>query len=507
MDNLSSSFTSSSTTRLRISMSIPPHFLKDSRDSRGEEFEPFVELTAVLGPVLRRSEWHLACDSAGLTLNDEWIEALVARGWISAHPEQEDCWSFHDTAQLEQLQMRARRKGRWRAHHAACALALVQHGGPQDSALALRCAEHFEATGEIEQAADSLLCATDLAYRAGDHELSGRCLARLEVILDSWDSSSTARLRARLQWRVGRRISTAGDFERGREYVQRALESLDEEVLPSERGHAALIYAKILRNGGELGEARRWFEEAGTHFAMGGDEHGLAMSRGSLGALHLHEGEYGEARRRFLQALDALEKLHAETLLSELLSYIAQTWLGDRDPDKAREWGRRAIAVARANGLVLQEATAWSVLGEAARELGDVDEARRCYEQSARLFEQQDSINLYIIRLNIGVLEAGGGNFTAARRIFEEIEPFFVERALKLRLPLIYIGLLTCAVGQADWPAYRDLLRRYRAVIEEVSASQPDIVWLARQMLRLAAERDRQDIVDTARAIIEPQRE
>lgn len=473
------------------------------KELAAEEVGVSLEIAAALGSTVRTEEWRLACINSNIAasdaLVDEMVDEMMARQLASGDAEE---WSFRDPKLRGELEELARRSGRWRQHQSACAEALFRSDRAAGFETLRRRAAHLEAAGKEGQAFECLLQAADAAFRLYDYTVSGACLEEARVLLDRFEERADPTSRARLDARRARLASATGQSKRARELIAGSRQVLAQTERAVERGQAEMVYAKLLRAEGRYAEAREHLREAGAQFAMGGDEHGLAQARAGIGASFLLEGDPESARGPFLRALEGFKELDEPEYIAEIGSFIAHTYLSTDEYERAREHAAQTRDLARRHGFGLQEANAWMVLGEVARVRGELEEARRCYGNAEEYFESVGSLNLYVCRCNIALVELAEGNLEAACSILEAVEEPLVEAGMQGRLAFVFAGLMACACGEEDWARAADYYERAVEFVADGGSQDPDVIRAARLAADFAAGAGRQDLRRKAESLV-----
>jgi tetratricopeptide (TPR) repeat protein len=447
------------------------------------EVQYCLEVAAILEPGIDLDELRYICEIRGLSRCDGLITRIAERSLI----EREDgTWAFPDDAMRQQLIEEAERKGCSKSQHLACARALFSLYPEETMGVDARRVAHLCAAGSYEEALRPILGAIKEVFSCGDFDKACEYLDLRDELLDKLGIAADSPSRAQNTWRRAWLHHTMGELEVATKLAAQSREVLGSTDWAEERGHAALLHGRIYRDAGEFANAKCSLDEAVSHFASAGDNHGLAKSCASRGYVELQTGDYRQARRSFSRALVAFEALEDCFMVASLLNFIAQTWLVDGNDEEARLCVERARRVAREAGHKPNEAGAWIVHGEMARNVRDWEEARRCYSAAARLFEEIDSRSVHITYFNLALVEVGARSFGAAMNLFQELEHCYPEVGFSSKLPLVYVGMMTCAAGVADWQAFERHHARTLAAVDEYETSHADIAWMAKEAMALA---------------------
>jgi len=154
------------TQRLTAVLDDLPHALV-------EPAQHALELAAVLGPHIDFTEWHLACDHAGLVANDDLLSALARDGLVQLDTHG---WSFTHGMLRESLERHAAETHRLPSHQLAIA-AMLEALHPHHPAVAERLAVHLLGARQFERALDPLLRAAEHLA----HDAPGRALELLDT--------------------------------------------------------------------------------------------------------------------------------------------------------------------------------------------------------------------------------------------------------------------------------------------------------------------------------------
>lgn len=469
-----------------------------------EELQLGLELAVVLATRLETAAveltvWKPACEAVGVAARVEWLDTLVRCGLAQRCG---DTWRLDDSNFRAAVEQQAKAARRWRAHHVACAQAYYRRKSGDARDAALRRSFHLEMAHKFAGAAEALFDAIDDAFIDGDFHVVRRIVSRVDKLLAQVESPAAA-LVARIEWRRARLSEGSGDYQTALECLAWTMDALADSGHISECGHAYMVRARLLRRMGRLSEAIETFQLAGSHFAICGDEEGLALSRSGKGVALMLDGQTRCARENLLKSMIALETLGMYGTACELRTSIALTWLLEREYVDARRCAQQAMAVAEQNGFVAHEAMAWNILGEVARAEDDYELAVDCFRTSVRLFERTDNINVHISRCNLALVEVALGHYARGQRMLERLVDDFEAAGLESRLAPVHCGLMICAAAKADWEAWRDYRSAVLAWQEQGAGVDADLEWAARLASQSAREKGRCDLADGALELIE----
>jgi tetratricopeptide (TPR) repeat protein len=403
---------------------------------------------------------------------------------------------------LDDIEQVARRQGRWEAHHAACAQMLFERYAARHAGVARRRADHLERAGKYEEALEPLLLAEEEAFLDGDADEAHRLLDRRERLLDHLGADARDPRRAQNTRRRAELVYNNGDVVGAQRLIEECREILVQDEWPSEQGNAAQLYGRILRDTGRQDEARRCFEEAMTSFGASGDDRGLATSRASLAYLELAAGRHDSAKGYFTKALQTFRTLGDDFMISSILLLLATIWRSSGDIERAKETVAEALEASRRSSHKPIQASALITLGEIARSEDKFDAAKQHYARAAAILEAAELRTVHIARYNISLVEIGAGHFSEARSILTELLERYPAVGFDARLPLVYAGLMTCAIGEGDWSGFEKLHATTLEMVDESDAAHADLAWMAQRALELVDARERpvahQQMVDFA---------
>jgi tetratricopeptide (TPR) repeat protein len=268
-----------------------------------------------------------------------------------------------------------------------------------------------------------------------------------EATLDTEEQRAVAAERARVQNRLGGVAWSRGDLLAARTYVERSL------AIWVALGDL-LGQTDAQNNLGVLAEQRGDWVEAINHFESVrkvdqqiGRRREVALSLLNLGIVYVHQGD-------LQAALPLLEQAAAQTALVEdtLHEAMALRWqgrvlIGQRCWIEAREVLDRALALAEAQGWLLECLDTYAALGELAlanTQAADVAAALA----AGRALEPQvehDSFELaYFLRFAAQAARASGDE-AQAQRLFDECRAIFT--ALDMRAEVAFTDLLARSDG------------------------------------------------------------
>lgn len=463
-----------------------------------------LELAAAMGPTIDFGEWKAAGEQMGLSCDRRIVERLVTEGVAEIH---EDRWNFVEAEYLEALARSSTKHGRWQRQRAACAQALYEHHPVQTPEIAARRATHLVEADKLEEALAPLLVAEQRYYDQGDYARAEAALDQYDQILGALGAGESDERRGRSMWRRGRLLYTQGALDEAVELCRRGEELLTESQLASERGQAALHAGRILRDAGSVEKAREKLAVAVKHFGAAGDNRGLALSRASLGMVHLTVGEPEAALEQLERAKSTFDDLREPHMVSSLLVFMAQAnhYMGDRL--EATTCIERAREVADKHDDVVNLAAAWNFQGEMARENQNWSYARRCYRRSKALYEELGSINRYVVRFNMALVDIGDQKHDDAIQRLDELPDILADVGFNARIPVVHAALAAAKAGRGDFDEVDEYLSSLEAWLDEGQRAHHDVVEQMERARRLLESADQGELAARAGRIAVAQRD
>ncbi len=462
-----------------------------------------LQLAAALGPLVEMREWEVACELSEVELSSSLVEVLAKRGIALIEDEQ---WHFAFTTFQDSLSGLAREAGDRKRQHRICARVLARIYPECTTGLARRRAYHLIEAGEYVVALEPLLDAADQAYDAGKLAATREHLDRRGGLLDELGRSPDAAARGQQLWREARLEFARGRARQAHGLLAESIRILRTAELPSELGRAGVLRGRMLRDDGQLDEARRCFEEASRVFARIGDENGLANSELSLGYVDLMQGKSVAARRRFEGALEVFDSLDDTLMRGRGHTIIAYSWMTEEQFDTSESHFAKALELVRRAGDRPTEAEVLRSQAELARLRQDWEQARRCTAAALQLHELCGTRNVHITRFELALVELGLDDFSAAAALLEDLDTCLAEAGYKARLPFVYAAQLACCAGQSGWDRWDDLLHKLQVAIEAHGTAHADIVWAVQKAAELARDAGREQAADAADEVAGQQR-
>jgi tetratricopeptide (TPR) repeat protein len=250
--------------------------------------------------------------------------------------------------------------------------------------------------GRLERSLALFSTAEDEAKRAGDRELAdrafcNRCVVLLE--LDRLDGAvgelKTVLMRARdpftawmAAYYTAQVYEVEGNIARALAYARRASEQADACGERRAKKGSANLHGVLALKDSRFAEAAEHFRVA-LQFATedGEDVINLAVARDNLGYCLMCTGNKNEGIALCRDAAATLETSGTRQLLPEVYQDLCYGALEEARLDEAREWGTKALALAREFDHPTVARNTLMLLADAAMDFGD-EEAAETYLQS-----------------------------------------------------------------------------------------------------------------------------
>jgi tetratricopeptide (TPR) repeat protein len=181
-----------------------------------------------------------------------------------------------------------------------------------------------------------------------------------------------------------------GELDRGLEYYTKSLEIL--KKIGDLRGIAASCnnIGAVYHDKGELDCALDYYTKSLEIREKIGDMRGIAMSYNNIGAVYMERDSTGSwvAAGWFEKARNLREKIGDKSGFCESYSGLCESHARAGEINKAVEYGRKALELAREIGAKDSIAVSNKVLGIAYREMRDWSNAEKHFEESVRFYRE-----------------------------------------------------------------------------------------------------------------------
>jgi len=219
---------------------------------------------------------------------------------------------------------------------------------------------------------------------------------------------------------AGRFWLNLGLSSEGRQYIDRALERVDQDTSPAAAA-GLLRWAATLRMNSDHSQSLALAERSAALYRQAGDPIGLASVLGLVGSNYGYYGRNAEARAVLDEALEILSTSGRKKSLSALLNELGIHAVFGNNYIAARNYYARALDLTRELKQTLGESTCLSNLADVEFALGSVDRAIELASESIsgwRRLNRREGLGIALSNLTSYLLLQG--NPQAARPVAEE---------------------------------------------------------------------------------------
>jgi serine/threonine protein kinase/tetratricopeptide (TPR) repeat protein len=437
-----------------------------------EGSERALEIAAVLGMEVDRSEWGQVCSIEGMALNSELVEGLLRRRLALSAESPGRLRHAHGMLR-ESLVRRAREAGRLEHHHLGCAAMLKESASLRG--LAERRARHLIAGRAHEEALIPLLLAASERKASGDLR---QVLALLDVhqkaaIRAGLEASNKDRLRAQVLRSEIEGIM--GNSEESTRLADAALEHARKIESPFLIGAALRVLGIHTQRAGHTHGAWEMFEEALLHLINAEASELLVLTHLHLANLSRFVGWWKRGREHAQEALKRAEALAVPVFIGNSHFYCGLLREQQRDFKGASEHFATAARHHEDAGNRLGAANCINALGNQARLAGNFHQAERAFRQAIALHQSIGSAQDLGPMMSLALAHLDMGDFGAAREILESGVARCRKRELNNMLGCALACLLPCYASAQEWQAWDAALNEARSLLEETGVLSLDV--------------------------------
>ncbi|MES1245672.1 MAG: tetratricopeptide repeat protein [Acidobacteriota bacterium] len=441
-----------------------------------------LEIAAALGPTVDRQEWETSCRAMGVPNPPPLLDGLVV-SHLAVRTE--EGWRFVHPMLRESLERMAREAGRWAGHNRACAAMLLSRAVLGERGVAERLGRHLLLAGQPDTAVDFLLRGARERRETSDY---GAAQALLAMRDDALQSLAAGRRDPRWGegWVLRARIHLhQGQLDEVFRWAGRAVTGGSDADWNHTRSEALRLLGDAARRRGDLSQAVELYERC---VSTTDNPHGVAASLWGLGDVLRQRGDLSRARDLFDRSYRMYDEIGDEHGLCDHVIGLADIARQGRDTGEAERLYQEARERFEALGNQYGVARTLNGLGEAARLRGDLARAGGLYLQSLGILERLSSADGIFPRVNLALVDLGGGRFAEAREALEEIRHQLDHLGWGGLLACVHTARLACAVKDRDWSAWDESYARAAALLGSSGLQDPDVVWAVGLAARLAEE-------------------
>lgn len=454
-----------------------------------------LEIAAALGPTVDRQEWETSCRAMGAPCPPPLLDGLVV-SHLAVRTE--EGWRFVHPMLRESLERMSREAGRWPGHNRACAAMLLGRAVLGERGVAERLGRHLLLAGQPDMAVDFLLRGAGERRETSDY---GAAQALLAMRDDALQSVATGRRDPRWGegWVLRARIHLhQGQLDEVFRWAGRAVTGGSDAEWNRTRSEALRLLGDAARRRGDLAQAVELYERCVN---TTDNPHGVAASLWGLGDVLRQRGELARARDLFDRSHRLYEEIGDEHGLGDHLIGLADIARQGRDAGEAERLYGEARELFEGLGNQYGVARTLNGLGEAARLRGDLARAGGLYLQSLGILERLSSADGIFPRVNLALVDLGGGRFAEARDALEEIRQQLEPLGWGGLLACVHTARLACAVHDRDWSAWDESYARAAELLKASGLQDPDVAWAVGVAARLAEEARRPVLADAVRRL------
>jgi serine/threonine protein kinase/tetratricopeptide (TPR) repeat protein len=405
-----------------------------------------LELGALLGAVPDEGEWSGVAEQFGAAHPREAVSLLLAADLGRVEGAR---FTFAHDLVRESLQRAAAESSRLAPLHLGIADELSRHGRDAE-----RIATHYLAAADEAQALPHVLRTVSARLLTGDFAAVQAWARRAHELLDACGAAPDDARRAEVD------IARVEAFLSGSLFD--AAEALMDELAQRAAGQPTTLarteWARgvLLQKRGEVREANEHFRRAE---ALGDPEHDTRFfARAAYGRAECEKilGQLATAKECYLRAGELFARVGENE--GRVLSGLADLARREGDVDAAIALSQRADAHFAAAGMRYHVAITSNILGDLERGRGRPALARSHYDKAIAMLSSFGSEDVWIVRLNLALLDQEAGEHARSEALLLEIEAGlglgeragYVRFARCLRLP--------CLVARGALGAYDALL-------------------------------------------------
>jgi eukaryotic-like serine/threonine-protein kinase len=453
-----------------------------------------LEIGAALGPDVDREEWETACRAGGSPAPPELVEGLVMNHLAV---RTEEGWRFVHPMLRESLERMAREAGRWPGHNRGCAAMLLGRAAAGERGIAERLGRHLLLAGQPASAVDFLLRGASERRETSDYAAAQLLLAQRDEALQTL-SADRRDSRWGDGWVLRARIHLhQGQLDEVFRWAGRAVTGGADDEWIRIRSEALRLLGDAARRRGNLRQSVDLYERC----LSTDDPHGVAASLWGLADVLRQRGDLERARELFDRSKRLYQEIGDDHGVADHLIGMADLARQRRDAAEAERWYRKANYRFEELGNQYGVARSLNGLGEAARLKGDLARAGGLYLQSLGILERLTSADGLFPRVNLALVDLGGGRFAEAREGLEEIRSQLEGLDWGGLLACVHAGLLACAAHDRAWGAWETSFGRLTGLLASSGLQDPDIAWCAELSAKLAEDAGREAWARAARGL------
>lgn len=450
--------------------------LLEGYGSDSQVAEEVIELAATLGRQVDQDEWLAVCAAAEYRIPAGLEDALIERGLAR---RSEDGWCFTHSLFVDSLDRRAKEAGRWQDHHRLCAKMLEEFYPHQPKYTARRRAEHWIKAQEFERALPPLVEASERWFELGATTQRKECLSRHRELIDRLNLDRLAPARLENDLMTSRVLYFEGKTEESLTSIENVLRRCQQsgDTIVMLRAHNLL--ATILTWTGEYERAEEEIQKALESAAAANDEYWQGKVAFRQGHLWFQCGDfqrsarcYRRSRKHFRTIGSTYDVLHAD-------SFLGWVQVSRGQYQEGIETFQANLRQATRQGFRNIESHCLNGLGDIARFTGQLNDARRYYEQYHSIeLELGDAGGALNALFNLAQVEVALGQFQIGQQLLEQAQSLASEsQGNEFREGFDCLELLL-GCGRANWSQVEHRLEKYAQGWPENRPVLRDYPWI-----------------------------
>lgn len=290
-------------------------------------------------------------------------------------------------------------------------------------------------------------------------ELYDDALEQIPALAYHWRMAGDTAREERYAAHAGDISVQGGAYREGVQFMQRALELVEEDTEANDRIERQLVYkgtlAKAYLGLGEYEAAERLYRENLTQNEIKQDEAGIALALANLGLVTVALERYEEARDFFQESLNTYRRLKDDEGIIHTLNYLGDIEYELGNQTKAKKLYQESLSRSRQIG------SGWGKAGTSNQSDDQIsDEEREAYHHAREtLLEQLQAARrggnkhkMAQTLQQLGVAEKRTGSPKEAQRLLKLAAESFrvLEETDSLVTTLCHLGQLMCSAEQYD---------------------------------------------------------
>jgi len=440
-----------------------------------------LELAAVLGMAVNRSEWNHACEILGVRAHQGLVEALLHTG-LATSGDGGFGWVFAHRKLPEALVRRARNLGRLDTCHAACAGLLLERLEQLPSTpvgMSERLGRHLLGAGEAEAALEPLMQGIIERVNAGDYAIAEALIAlRAEALEGCGVARSDVRWGSNQMshYHIARRQGRKGEAGTWLDEIEEAGHRYGWDKLLVE---CRVFRANMLRLQGDSESAERTLRGALEDAVAIREPRLIAQARYELGEVEGYRGQLDRARSFVQAALTGYERLDDVVGQARCWQSLGELRKEAGEYREARELLQRAEQLFEVAGNRWGRASATNSEGDAARHGGHLDEAEALYRRAGGLFRAIGSASAIYPEYNLALTQIARGQVHEARPVIEKALAHFTALQDAVGLMNAHFALAACEAEAGRWVSWDTQVREGHRMVVQMRAADEDTAWIA----------------------------